>query len=89
MVKYRLSESVLVQKVISETVLLDLHKGTYFELNETGSFMLEHLREHGDPKKVLNLVLQEYDIDAQTLSNDLNHLLDDLQHNGLIESIPD
>ena len=87
MVRYRISPSALVQEVISEMVILDLHRGTYFELNETGSAILRNLRETGDPEQALTLILREYDVNRETIREDLQDLLNKLENNGLIEKI--
>lgn len=84
MAHYRLSDKILAQDVVSETVLLDMEKGSYFELNEMGAAMLKHLRELGDPKLVVNALLEQYEVDEETVTGDLNHLLSQLEEHGLV-----
>ena len=89
MVKYSLSKNVLAQDVVSETVLLDMDQGTYFELNEMGSEMLKRLRELGDPKRVVASLLDDYEIEEETLAQDLRELLGQLERHGLVKKIAD
>ncbi len=84
MMKYRLSERILSQEVISETVLLDMDKGSYFELNEMGSVMLKLLQESGDPEVVVAALVDKYEVDVETATADLDALLKQLLEHGLV-----
>ena len=84
MVRYKMSDRILAQDVISETVLLDMDKGSYFELNEMGSAMLTHLRESGDPQQVVAALMLKYEVDEDTVTHDLNTLLSQLEEHGLV-----
>ncbi len=84
MMKDRLSERILSQEVISETVLLDMDKGSYFELNEMGSVMLKLLQESGDPEVVVAALVDKYEVDVETATADLDALLKQLLEHGLV-----
>ncbi len=84
MVRYRVSPTVLVQKVLTETVLLHTRRGEYFELNEMGSEMLRLLRDSGDPESVVSAILADYDVDEGELRRDFASLLAELEREGLV-----
>ena len=85
MSSYVIPERVLVQRVVSDTVLLDTSLGAYFELNAMGSEMLRRLQETGDPESVIASLEREYDVTEGTLRNDLSTLIDQLMEHGLVE----
>ena len=84
MVTYSIPDSILVQQVVSETVLLDAAKGEYYELNEMGSEMLRRLRDQGDPDRVIAALLDEYSVTRQQLQEDMDSLLSNLMTHGLL-----
>ncbi len=85
MVNYRVPSNVLVQEVVSETVLLDIEKGAYFELDEMGTDMLKRLKVLGDPEKAIKDMLNDYDVTEEVLSHDFLDLLAQLESHGLVE----
>ena len=85
MVSYALSPGILIQEVVSETVLLDMDKGEYYELNETGSTMLRILKETGDPKQVFRFLLNEYNVSVDEVTRDFHDLVSKLERHGLVK----
>ena len=85
---YRIAPRVVIQDVLSESVLLDMDRGEYFELNESGSRMLRALDRHGDPETALTSLLDEYEVSRETLSKEFTILIDELHSRGLIEKRP-
>ena len=79
-----ISSEVLAQEVDGETVLLDLQSECYFGLDEVGTRIWQLLQEQGELQKVFDTMLEEYDVDAKQLENDLNELLEKLLDEGLI-----
>ena len=79
-----ISSEVLAQEVDGETVLLDLQSESYFGLDEVGTRIWQLLQEQGELQKVLDTMLEEYDVDAKQLENDLNELLEKLLDEELI-----
>ena len=73
-----ISSEVLAQEVDGETVLLDLQSESYFGLDEVGTRILQLLQEHDELQKVFDIMLEEYDVDAKQLENDLNSLIEQL-----------
>ena len=84
--KITISEEALSQEVNGETVILDLKSESYFGLDEVGTRVWQLLQEHGDLQKVFDAMLEEFDVDANTLASDMKNLIDDLVDKGLISS---
>lgn len=55
-------------------------------LSEVGNFIWEHLEEVGSFDALLNLILEEYDIDKDTLAKDTSDFLNQLFMAGMIRS---
>jgi len=73
-----ISSEVLAQEVDGETVLLDLQSENYFGLDAVGTRIWQLLQEHKQPQKVFDTLLEEYEVDAKQLEQDLQVLLDKL-----------
>ena len=84
--KIIISEEALSQEVNGETVILDLKSESYFGLDEVGTRIWQLLQEHGETKKVFDVMLDEFDVDADTLASDMKNLIDHLVDKGLISS---
>jgi hypothetical protein len=77
---------VLLNKVGEETVLLNLESGRYFGLDEVGTRMWEALTDSGSIQAAYDLLLREYDVEAEALEKDLTDLVDQLVDKGLLET---
>ena len=55
-----------------------------FGFNKIGTIVRQLLQEHGDIQKTFDPMLEEFDIDADTLASDMKNLIDDLTEKGLI-----
>ena len=84
--KITISEEALSQEVNGETVILDLKSESYFGLDEVGTRVWQLLQEHEDMQKVFDAMLEEFDVDANTLASDMKNLINDLIEKGLISS---
>jgi hypothetical protein len=69
-----------------ETVILNVASGRYFSLDGVGSHLWEALREPRSPEALLGLVLEHYEVDAETAKRDIATLLGSLEEAGLVES---
>ena len=47
--------------------------------------ILQLLQEHGDVQKTFEIMLEEYDVDAEQLEMDINELLEKLVASGLVK----
>lgn len=84
MVRYITPKGVLVQEVLSETVLLDTERGLYFELNSMGAEMYRALAAGSDPAQLLGRLRLTYEVDEDALRRDLDALISQLEAEGLL-----
>jgi hypothetical protein len=80
------SAEVLHQELEGETVLLDLNSERYFGLDESGTRIWTLLIELKRPEAVVERMLQEFEVDEDTLRADLAELLTRLLDGGLIDA---
>ena len=81
----KIHPDVLFQVVNGETVLLNLKNERYFGLDEVGTRIWQLLNDDGDLQKVFEIMLDEYDVDAFQLEQDIGKLVGELVEAGLIE----
>ena len=79
-----ISPSVLTQKVSGEMVLLDTNSEQYLGLNEVGTRIWQLIQDEPDLNSVFEMLLEEYDVEADLLKNDLNQLIAEMNEAGLI-----
>jgi hypothetical protein len=72
------------QVVEGRVVMLELDREHYYRLDAVGSRMWELLCEHGDIEATHRRILEEYDVDADRLWDDLDGLLSQCVDAGLI-----
>ncbi|MBN1138603.1 MAG: PqqD family protein [Anaerolineae bacterium] len=83
-----LSEDVLFQDVAGEAVLLNLHTGQYYGLDEIGTYVWSALNENMTMDQILAALLTEYDVAEDELQRDLLALIDALCAHELVSIIP-
>ena len=66
-----IAPDVMFRHLNDEAVLLDLKSGTYFGLNDVGARTWQLILEHGRLSRVLEALLQEYDVDREAGERDL------------------
>lgn len=86
--KFKLTKNVISTQLGDEAVLLDHERGFYYSLNEVGVTVLEELVKGSKTYvKLLEKILEEYDIDEVTASEDLDMLLEELLEEKLIRTV--
>ena len=78
-------KGVLLSAVEGESVLLNLESERYFGLDEVGTRMFSVLTESNSIQVAYEVLLDEYDVDAESLRSDLITLIDNLVDQGLME----
>jgi hypothetical protein len=76
---------VLIQELQGESVLLNLKSGRYFGLDEVGTRMWAAVTAAESLEAACDVLLGEYDVDADRLHADLRALVEKLVENGLVE----
>jgi hypothetical protein len=65
--------------------LLDEDSGQYWNLNPTGSLALRKLLAGGTTAQVVQELMEQYAVDAETASQDVEDLLGELHSAGLVK----
>ena len=84
----RVPDHVLARAVDGELVLLNLDNEQYYGLDETGRVIWEVLIDAPTTESALEVLLEQFDVDAGTLAADLDQLLEELSVRGLLELDP-
>jgi hypothetical protein len=82
--KIEIPDDVLFQEVGGETVLLDLQSEQYFGLDAVGTRIWQLLGEGAGTDAVVETLLQEFEVERETLAADVSELLRQLAEAGLI-----
>ncbi len=83
--KIKVSDDVVFRVLGEEAVLLNLANGTYFGLDDVGTRMWQLMSEHSSTDKVVEVMLEEYEVDESLLQSDLAKLVKDLTDIGLVK----
>ena len=79
-----LSPDVISQEVSGETVLLDLNSEHYFGLDEVGTRIWQLIDSSGNLQEIYDTMLNEYEVEADQLFEDMAQLLGDIEKAGLV-----
>ena len=82
----RIHPSTLHRELQGEGVLLQLDTGEYFGLDDVAERMWTLMALHGDLAVVEARLLDEFDVDRETLSRDLRGLVDELIKRQLVQA---
>lgn len=85
-VTYRLTDEVICQPVGDESILLDLKNETYFELNATGTLVINELRANRDLDDISRIISERFSLDYAAAKNDVHALIHELLASGLVTS---
>jgi len=77
--------NVLVRKLEEESVLLNLDSERYYGLDEVGTRMLDALCESDSVEAAYRQLVDEFDVDPETLRDDLRVLAETLVKQGLLQ----
>lgn len=81
----KIPEHALFRELGGEAVLLNLKTEQYFGLDEVGTRMWVLLSQSPTVQVVFETLLEEYDVEAPQLTQDLEELLERLIKGGLLE----
>ena len=80
---FQIPATVLFRDVQGQMVLRNLETEQYFGLNEVGADILSRITS--EPLALaLSALIRDYDVDADVLRRDVNHLVDVLVGAGLL-----
>lgn len=82
--KIIIPDSLFLQQVDDETILLDTNTQEYFALNELGTLIWDVLSFRQDLNAVKDAVLEKYDVDESTAQKDILAFMEMLLEKKLI-----
>jgi hypothetical protein len=85
--RVRIQDDVLFQELQGEAVLLNLKTGVYLGLNRIGTRIWQLLQEDGALSRVMDVMLQEYDVTQEKLAKDLLNLIGQMEKQGLVTEV--
>jgi len=77
-------EGVLISNLQEESVILNLDSERYFGLDDVGTRMLTVLTTSESIEAAYQKLTHEYDVDGQTLRQDLLEIVEDLVKQGIL-----
>jgi hypothetical protein len=83
-VRVTAEEGVLFRQLGEEAVLLSLEGGTYFGLDAVGTRMWLALTSAPSAEAAVVALLDEFEVDRETLTSDLAELVGKLRSAGLV-----
>ena len=85
--KVKFADTVFAQEVDGEMVLLDMNSENYFGLDAVGTDIWQAMQKHESLEKVLEVMLEQYDVEEEVLKSDLLAFVQRLKESGLIEVV--
>lgn len=79
----RLPDTVLMQEVAGESLLLNLDSGHYFSLDAIGTRMLSLALAQADTESCVARLEREFDASGEQIRRDFEQLLESLHARGL------
>ncbi len=83
--RVRVPGHVMVREIQGESVLLNLNSERYFGLDEVGTRMWATLTTSASVQAAYEILLGEYDVEAEQLRQNVQELIAKLVENGLLE----
>ncbi len=78
-------DNVMLRELEGESVILDLDSESYFGLDEVGTRMWQLVSESPSIQVTFEALAEEYEVEPETLREDLSELIGTLLDRGLIE----
>ena len=82
---FKIATDTLSKTLKEEEVLLNLDSGTYFGLDEVGTFIWQQLKTSTSGNSLAQSIISEFEVDPEIAKNDLQGFLSKLLENGLVE----
>jgi len=79
------SEEILFQDIEDELIILNINDENYLGLDQVGTRMWNVLLNSNTTKHAYNQLLEEYDVEPNTLKKDLNNFINNLIENNLVK----
>ena len=77
-------QDVAACQLDGEIVLLNLHQGTYYGLDEVGAYIWNLIQQARPVAEIHQALLERYEVEPERCEHDLMNLLHQLSNAGLI-----
>lgn len=81
---YKQNPDIVFTIVDEEAILLEQNTGKYYSLNKVGTRIWVLLGEYGELEKVYVHLLDEFEVEAEQLRQDMDKLVGQFIENGLL-----
>jgi len=78
------SEDILFSEMSEGTVLMSIERGVYFGLDEVGARVWALLDPPSSVRAIRDQLLEEYEVELEVCSRELDDLLSRLRQQGLV-----
>ena len=85
--KWQISPEILHSKIDEEVILMSIEADSYFGLDPIASRIWELLEQPLSVEELVEKLMEEYEVDADTCQQDVQALLEDMQGRGLIAPV--
>lgn len=82
--KIKIPQSVFIQEIDNETVILDTKTQEYFSINKVGKNIWDMISKTSSLQKILDELVNIYEVPKEQLKNDMINFLEALNQKGLI-----
>jgi len=83
--RVKVPDQVLISGLQGESVILNLNSERYFGLDDVGTRFLTVLTSANSIQSAYETLLKEYDVEGETLRQDLISIIEQLLDQGLVE----
>jgi len=87
--KYKISENLIERLIDDELITLNLNNSCYYGFKDTAIDIFNFIKSNApvDKQKIIEYILDNYDIDFNTVNSDISNLLDELARENIIEPV--
>ena len=83
--KVSVRDTVFLQEVDDEIVLLDINTEEYYSLDEIGGIFYKFLKEEEDLPVIVRELAEHFNVKSQEIEKDLFTFIKSLKEKGLVE----
>lgn len=84
---YQIPDSIFIQEIDDEVIILDSNTQEYFTINQVGKDIWELLSKELTLEEVVTELMEIYDISKEQLETDVKNFIEALNQKGLIKII--
>lgn len=82
---YKIPQTVFIQEVDSEVIILDTQTQEYFSINEVGKDIWEAISNNISKEELVEELVSKYEVPKEQIEVDLQNFCEALEQKGLIK----